>query len=123
MAAVVGTQPVFIRDKETCDHFFIFGEKKETESCTGTHYTHCKFCGKNSHEHACDLITDLHNRGIVTHDTNEREKEKLYHIHVWEPVEGKPNTYKCLSDVTDWEKSKGNFSWRVPCDELITVNQ
>ena len=104
-----------------CNHFFVFGEKKESPSCTGTHYSHCKFCHLNPHQYVCDLIVDLHDKGI-TKGMNERDKQELYHVHVWEPVVGMPGVYKCLSDVTDWIRSTENFCLRVPCNELITVD-
>lgn len=116
------TQASPIVDSKTCDHFFIFAEKKKLEYYSGTHETHCKFCGKNSHKQVCDLVVELHKKGIITSDMDERVEESLCHVHVWAPVGDNPHTYECLSEVTDWAKSTAHIKQNVICGQLITVN-
>lgn len=101
-------------DPTTCDHFFVFGEKKETLSCSGTHFTHCKYCGMNLHAYAVENVEKLHYAGRLN-GVSKQEKDRLLHVHVWDPVEGKPNTYQCCSDVTDWQASRPGWTMRIPC--------
>lgn len=101
-------------DPATCDHFFVFGEKKETPSFSGTHYTHCKYCGMNPHAYAMEKVENMYKHG-QHENISEQEKDCFLHVHVWDPVEGKPNTYRCCANVTDWQESRPGWTVRVPC--------
>lgn len=100
--------------EDNCKHFFVLGEKKEFASSLGTHYSHCQYCHKNLQQHVVDIIDESYKIVPGFSKLSKQEKEKRTHIHVWDPWDKYPNTYRCVSTVTDW-KTK----YRVPCNQIL----
>ena len=117
-----------------CKHFFVFGEKKEVESCLGTHQAQCKHCLQNLFERLPNVITDK-----VKLEEPEGKHVPLpngefeYHFHCWEPIPttelekkdhppSKFQKWECWAAMFDREEqhpSGATVSYRKVCEQTL----
>lgn len=111
-----------------CDHFFVTGEMKPTPSSTANCYCYCLHCGRNYFEEVADKYSQLleeQSKLDPSQRLTKEEKERTSHIHVWDKIDGKK--YKCVSNITDWEKTNAHYArgeritFRIPCGQILYI--
>lgn len=104
-----------------CSHFFILGKEKEHTNALDTHSSYCKYCQINYFKYSAKLISSYYKNPHLK--LTKQEKEKIWHIHVWELVSKISNhidgpefkLYHCISNVTDWNVSTDEMKIQVKC--------
>jgi hypothetical protein len=101
------------KTNQKCEHYFTFGERRENETCLGSHRVkNCSKCGI-SHSKAVSKKTFSFYDGTTNEEREANPKLAYCHEHVWDIPTGRCGSKLCFPDYKDENGLNQNYGYQT----------